>query len=320
MRIEIDTLELTEDEAIGVVMLLVSIRPTLTVKLAELTGDQITITHTVGDVSLTGTGTAEALAAAEVFTPPADAAFTAPLAVSTADGATGQDGSTEPSSLAAAPAAGSPDTLAQLDKDGWPHDARIHSENPTLTTKGTWRARRFKTDADRKAAEAATHAELRAKGYGVPSAAPANPSPVSAAPASAASPDLTASSPAAPSSAPAATVGGEAASPPAEAVSAAEVPAPPPVPATPALPAELAPSAAAPTAPAAATAVNPMVRFTGIMQRVTAAQGATPPKITQDDVTGILAGLGLDSMRALAIAPPETMDGFEATFNAMVGA
>jgi len=325
MRIEFDTGEISTDEAMGLVMLLVSVHPALTAKIADLSGDVIVgmeppaISRTlVGEVP-------EHLRVGdpdEVFTPPAEAAFAPPLAGSPAPGAAAPDGSSAPEALGAAPAAATPDISGvAVDGEGWPHDTRIHSETPTITTKGVWRARRFKTDADRKAAEATTHAELRAKGFGVPPATPPNPSVVSAARAPAASPVPAASSPPAPSNTPGAT-DGVATSPPAleataEAASAAAAPAPPPVPAPPAMPAELAPSAPAPTAQTADTAVSPMVQFTGIMQAVTKAQGEG--KITQDNVTGIIQGLGLQSMRELATRP-DLMASFEATFHALIGA
>lgn len=57
-----------------------------------------------------------------------------------------------------APSAASP----QLDKRGFPHDARIHSKEPKLNADGTWRARRNLDNAELERVEA----ELRAQGYG----------------------------------------------------------------------------------------------------------------------------------------------------------
>ena len=56
-----------------------------------------------------------------------------------------------------------PATAKQLDKRGFPHDARIHSKEPKLNADGTWRARRNLDNAELEKVEA----ELRAKGVEV---------------------------------------------------------------------------------------------------------------------------------------------------------
>jgi hypothetical protein len=55
-----------------------------------------------------------------------------------------------------------------LDKDGLPHDTRIHSDPAKLTTKGVWRKRRGVTDAEVTKVEA----ELRSRSAGVPGSPP----------------------------------------------------------------------------------------------------------------------------------------------------
>lgn len=60
-----------------------------------------------------------------------------------------------------------PDTAVQLDKRGFPHDSRIHSETPTIKKDGEWRQRRNLNNATLVAVEN----ELIAKGYGPTAAA-----------------------------------------------------------------------------------------------------------------------------------------------------
>lgn len=52
-----------------------------------------------------------------------------------------------------------PGTVTQLDRDGLPHDERIHSKTPTMTTDGRWRKRRNLDHATLVAVEA----ELRSR-------------------------------------------------------------------------------------------------------------------------------------------------------------
>jgi hypothetical protein len=65
---------------------------------------------------------------------------------------------------AAIPTTGTVSTAGELDKRGFPHDARIHSSPPSIRKgDGQWRGRRGLDNATLETVEA----ELRAKGYGV---------------------------------------------------------------------------------------------------------------------------------------------------------
>lgn len=93
-------------------------------------------------------GIALAVAAQAVPVPPPP-----PPPVTSAAGQAAGTPQTAPASTAASP---------QLDKRGFPHDARIHSKEPKLNADGTWRARRNLDNAELKKVEG----ELRAAGYG----------------------------------------------------------------------------------------------------------------------------------------------------------
>ncbi len=100
-----------------------------------------------------------AQAASAPTTPPAD--YVAPGTTPTG-----------PSGMPPAPPA--PAGLREVDAAGWPWDARIHSEPPSKTEKGIWRASR---KAGASALRPQVEAELRALGYGVVNPPPA-PAPV----------------------------------------------------------------------------------------------------------------------------------------------
>lgn len=72
-----------------------------------------------------------------------------------------------------APPAGQGAPQRDVDSAGWPWDPRIHSEPPTKTDKGIWRASR---KAGAAASKPQVEAELRALGYGVVNP-PAPPAP-----------------------------------------------------------------------------------------------------------------------------------------------
>jgi hypothetical protein len=102
---------------------------------------------------------ADALATAEgnppIIPPPPPVPTVAPAA--TAPAVIGATGTTAvpPNAQTTSPAP----AAARLDKDGLPHDPRIHSATPNMTTSGVWRRRRGLDNATLVAVEA----ELRAR-------------------------------------------------------------------------------------------------------------------------------------------------------------
>jgi outer membrane biosynthesis protein TonB len=192
---------------------------------------------------------------------------------------------------APAPAAAAPAGVT-LDKEGLPWDARIHATveggGGKITKDGLWRAKRG-VSAD---AKAAVVAELKAALAAAP--APAAPVP----PAPAAAPAAAPPPPSAPAN---------------PAPSAEPVPSAPPPPAAP-----VAPAPAPAPAPAATdgAAPAPAQAFAQLMGEVTQAQ--TAGKITAEETTAALAGLGLSQLRDL-LTRPDLIPAFEATISAMIG-
>jgi hypothetical protein len=80
---------------------------------------------------------------------------------------------------AAVPAASNTADAGELDKNGFPWDARIHSSSKNTNQDGTWRYTRGGDPAVRAQVEA----ELRAKGYGTAAASDTPPPPPPVAPA-----------------------------------------------------------------------------------------------------------------------------------------
>jgi len=205
--------------------------------------------------------------------------------------------------LAALPAAASAEPVAapalgDLDADGLPWDARIHSEGKNRTkTDNKWRLKRNVPEATR----AAVVAELRAA-MGAPAVPPA---PVAAA---------VAETPAPP--------------PPPPVQSAAPAPSPPsppeaaPVPQPPAPAAvPVPPSATVPSAIPAETPPAPPVSgaqtFAAVMRKITEAQGSG--KITAAETTSLATQVGLENVRGL-LSRPDLIPAFEELFNAYLGA
>lgn len=182
------------------------------------------------------------------------------------------------------PAAAAPDR-GDLDGDGLPWDARIHSEGKAKTKDGKWRLKRNVDAAEREKVVA----ELKAA-MGAPASPPA---PVSA-------PPVVAEAPASPPPPPAQS----AAPPPSPAPEAPAAPPPPP-------PAETAP------APAAAPAADGVQAFGAVMRKVTEAQ--TAAKITAAETSSLAAQVGLESVRGL-LARPDLIPAFTELFDAYVNA
>lgn len=122
----------------------------------------VTCTKTVGDVSLTETRTEQA-------PPPPPPLAANPGNSQDALGASSQV-QTDP---ADAPAASNTVDAGELDKNGFPWDARIHSSSKNTNQDGTWRYTRGGDPAVRAQVEA----ELRAKGYGTAAASDTPPPP-----------------------------------------------------------------------------------------------------------------------------------------------
>lgn len=199
---------------------------------------------------------------------------------------------TPPAAPAAAPAPAPVLTgSAVLDKEGLPWDGRIHATveggGGKITKDGLWRAKR-NVPADTRAAVVA---ELKA----ALAAAPAPAAPVPPAPAAPAAAPPPPSAPANP--APSAEPAPSAPPPPAAPVAPAPAPAPAPV----------ADTGAAPA---------PAAEFARLMGKVTAAQ--TAGKVTAEEVTACLGGLGLSQLRDL-LTRPDLVPAFEATVDAMIG-
>jgi hypothetical protein len=177
------------------------------------------------------------------------------------------------------PAAASPAPSAgvELDKDGLPWDARIHSENKAKNKDGSWRSRRNLDPA----LKATVEAELRQ---------------VMAAPLAPTAPTAAAPVAAAPLAATVAAVPGPGGP-------TAEAPPAPPAP-----PATLA------TPPAqAAVDVTAAQAFAKVMRKVTDLQAAG--KMTVEDSTAICVSLGLTAVRDL-INRPDLFPAFEAQVDA----
>lgn len=170
-----------------------------------------------------------------------------------------------------------------LDKDGLPHDPRIHSKNATINADGRWKKRRGVEDAEVTAVEA----ELRAL-VGAANAVP--PPPAASAPV--------------------------AAPPPPPAAAAAAAPPPPP-------PAASAPAAAPPPPPAAAAAAPatdgaPAVHGFGTLLRWISFQTAAN-KLAADDVASVCLSFGHVNAQGVgavsqlgALAPEKSVEVYNA--------
>lgn len=292
MKIEFDLNTVTAPQLAGLLALLATTSPDVLTAAMELTGAEA--------VTISGPDPAKVFASApmpETLAPEggddADAGETSAPAPAPAAAAPAS-----PSTAPTAPTApnGSPPPGVTLDKEGLPWDARIHATveggGGKITKDGLWRAKRG-VPAETKAAVAAELKAALAAGGAAPSPAPA--------PAAAPPP------PAAPAAAPPPP-----SAPASPAPSAEPPPSAPPPPAAP-----VAPAPAPAPAPAGGSAPAPAQAFAAIMGKVTQAQ--TAGKISAEEVTACLGGLGLSQLRDL-LTRPDLIPSFEATIDAMIGA
>lgn len=303
MRIEIETGEMSVKDAAGLIALLGLQFPGALTELAEA-GIRVSpqVTVTVGGASVSGD-----LDAVQAFTaePTAERLFASAPTPDAAEGLAVDGAPIPPASSAsggnaenaagsddAAPAGGSAPVAAapergDVDADGIPWDARIHSEGKAKSKDNKWRLKRGVSDDVR----AQVKAELKAA-MGAP--APAVPPP----PAGGA--ETVAAPPPPPTPAAPAPVAAPAPSP---------VPPPPPV---------AEPAAPAPVADAATPApVSGAAAFGALMRKVSPAQAEG--KITAAQTTELVQALGLQNLRDL-VARPDLIPDFEATFDAFVNA
>jgi len=196
-----------------------------------------------------------------------------------------------PASSVTEPAAAAPITPAiaapvtgpgvELDSEGLPWDARIHSSPASLTKKGPWRAKRNLNQLTEQKVKEELRAALAAPGAGTAAPAPA--------PAPAETP--------AERTAREAVEQGLVSAPLAAAPPAPPVAAPPPA----SVPAPPAASAAPAPSPAADDATPPATLFAAAMRKVTKAQ--LDGHITVPETDAILTHLGLAQMRDLLARP-----------------
>lgn len=335
------TTPMTDAEAGAAAALLLTLNPDAVMAALEgLDRDQmrlplVRVSHS-GDVSLVAQPTGSApdlsdaahappISAAEAFaapgTQPPEAGVPsippAPPAAPVAS-ATGPDAAASMSPTIAAPATAPAVSSVELDSTGLPWDKRIHSDPPTLTKKGPWRAKRGLNQLTAHAVEAELRAALAAPG--APSAPP--PPPPVETPAARTLREAVEGGlvPGAPplSGAP----GGPMGNPPPPAPVAA-TPPPPPAPAPAAAPpppvsAASAPPVSAPSpvppapspAPSAPTDDTPVAAFASAMRKVTAAQAAG--HMTVEETNVVVAQLGLAAVRDL-ITRPDLLPTFEAS-------
>lgn len=131
------------------------------------TGAVVTVTKQVGGISVTES--IDTRTAAEQTPPPPP-----PLAANPGNSqdAHGASSHTQANTASAPPASNITDA-SELDKNGFPWDARIHSSSKNTNQDGTWRYTRGGDPAVRAQVEA----ELRAKGYGATAATDTPPPP-----------------------------------------------------------------------------------------------------------------------------------------------
>lgn len=176
----------------------------------------------------------------------------------------------------------------ELDKNGMPHDVRIHSENKAKVQDGSWRYRRNLDPA----VKAQVEAELRAV-MALPAGAGAAPAPN--APSQAPAPSAPHSASAAPVPTP---------TPPAPGYAAPAAPSP--------LPSTPATGAAVPTATGSGVPINSFVDFVGRIGVLIAEQ-----KLTQPEVAAACLANGVTDLPLLATRP-DLVPNVVATVNAML--
>ncbi len=249
---------------------------------------------------------AEAFAAPGTQPPEAGAPFVSPGPVAAppaapapvAAGAAAPESSAGASDGPAAPVT-APAAAVELDSEGLPWDARIHSSPASLTKKGPWRAKRNLNQLTEQKVKEELRAAMAAQPASAATAAPA-PAPAET-PAERTAREAVeqglVSAPLAP--APVTPT------PPAAPVPVAATPAPPPptVASAPAVSTPSpAPAAASPApSPAADDATPPATLFAAAMRKVTKAQ--LDGHITVPETDAILTHLGLAQMRDLLARP-----------------
>lgn len=299
ITLTINSTTLTSEEAGAAAAFLLALHPNaLADAIATLTdADQLRLPFASGDVRTEqalerGTPDQSPVDAATVFASAPAPAVTAAEAFAPAGAQPPEAGApfvhaapatapaaSEPISPAGATSAAAPAGVT-LDSEGLPWDKRIHSDPPTLTKKGPWRAKRGLNQLIEHQVKAELRAALAAPGAGTAAPAPA-PAPVE-------TPEQRTAR---------------------EAVEQGLVAAPvaPPPPATPAAPAPAAPPAPAATAD---DATPPATLFAAAMRKVTAAQLAG--HITVPETDAVLTHLGLAQMRDL-FARPDLIPVFDAS-------
>lgn len=234
---------------------------------------------------------AEAFAAPGAQPPEAGAPFVPTPAVSATEADSAASTTSAPVAPVTAPAP--PAAGVQLDSEGLPHDKRIHSDPPSLTKKGPWRAKRNLNQLTEQKVKAELRAAMAAPGAGT--AAPAPESPAERTAREAVEQGLVSpSAPLAPApvtpTPPAAPVPVAAPPPPASVASAPPVSSPSPAPAAP-----------SPAPSPADDATPPATLFAAAMRKVTKAQ--LDGHITVPETDAILTHLGLAQMRDLLTRP-----------------
>lgn len=290
MQINLDTNVMTPDDAASLIALLITCFPRAATAMAIAMGDTV---EAAKDFVASEPDAVTAFLASE---PDAERAFaTAPPPAPGAD----EEGvpfagvvETVTASVAPPPPVGPSATdaaapgVGDIDADGVPWDARIHSEGRAKTKDQKWRLKRGVDEATR----ASVTAELKAAMGARPMIAAVG------------APSVAASAPASP--------------PPPPVAVAAPPPSPEPVPVPPPVAATVA-SAVEPVTVAAGTAspLSGPQLFGAIMRRITEAQ--TGGKITAAETTELAKSVGLESVRGL-LTRPDLIPAFEEVFDAMV--
>lgn len=279
MKLELETSEMTGREAAAVIGLVLVAFPDAMNFLEEIgvrLSGETEISHLALSTGLDPeTAFQDAPSAERAFaTAPAPASVDdlasdgAALPPVTIPGNSGGDAGNAPGSDVSAPAGGSATVAAapaggDLDVNGVPWDARIHSEGKAKTKDGAWRFKRGVSDADRDRIAKELKAAL-----GAPAAPPAPTPP----PADGAGP-VAAPPPPSPPVTPA----------PVAAPPASEIPLPPPAPV----------AASADDAPA--PPVSGAQAFAALMRKVTEAQ--TAGRVTAADTASAVQAVGLQNLR-----------------------